>query len=301
MGDGRMVQWAVEFIERSHDKPFFLAAGIYRPHLPWYVPKKYFDLYPLDRIRLPEVKKDDLDDVPAAGRKMAEARLADFELVKKTGKYKEAVRAYLASISFADALVGLLLDALERSSNRNKTIIVAWSDHGWHLGEKEAWHKRTLWERATRVPFFIVAPGVTRPGSVCNRPVNLVDIYPTLVDLCGLKSYTKSDGFSLVRFLENPEAAWERPSVITYERGNHAVRSERWRYIRYNDGTEELYDCDNDPHEWTNLAEDSKLDSLKKKLAKWLPKSDAPPAPSKSAYHFNPASYTWSRKEKSRQ
>jgi len=301
MGDGQMVQWAIDFLKRSHDKPFFLAAGIYRPHLPWYVPSKYFDLYPLDSIKLPEVKNDDLDDVPAAGRKMAKARRADFELIKKTGKYKEAVQAYLASISFADALVGLLLDALEKSSYHNNTIIVLWSDHGWHLGEKGAWHKRTLWERATHVPFFMVAPGVTQAGSVCNRPVNLIDIYPTLIDLCGLKANTKLDGTSLVRLLANPQAAWQRPSVITYERGNHAVRSQRWRYIRYNDGTEELYDCRTDPHEWTNLAGDSRFDLIKQELAKWLPKSNAPPALSKRAYHFDPDSYSWSRKEKSQQ
>jgi arylsulfatase A-like enzyme len=126
--------------------------------------------------------------------------------------------------------------------------------------------------------------------------VNLIDIYPTLIDLCGLKTNTKFDGISLVPLLENSEAAWERPSVITNERRNHAVRSERWRYIRYNDGTEELYDCDNDPHEWTNLAEDPKFDSIKRKLTKWLPRSDAPPALSKSAYHFDPDSYSWTRK-----
>ena len=127
------------------------------------------------------------------------------------------------------------------------------------IGEKGAWHKQTLWERATHVPFFIVAPRVTKPGLVCNHPVNLIDIYPTLIDLCALTTNTKFDGISLVRLLENPEATWERPSVITYERGNHAVRSERWRYIRYNDGTEELYDHDSDPHEWTNLAGDSRF------------------------------------------
>ena len=301
MGDGQMVQWAVDFLERPHERPFFLAAGIYRPHLPWYVPGKYFDVYPLDQIRLPEVKEDDLEDVPAVGREMAKARRADFELIKKAGKYKEAVRAYLASISFADSLVGRLLDALERSPQRDNTIIVAWSDHGWHLGEKGAWHKRTLWQRATHVPFFMVAPGVTRAGSVCHRPVNLIDIYPTLIDLCGLRADRQLDGISLTPLLKNPEAVWKRPSVITNERANHAVRSERWRYIRYNDGTEELYDCDNDPHEWTNLAGDHEFDSIKRKLAKWLPKDDAPPAPSKSAYSFDPESYTWRRKEKLRQ
>lgn len=301
MGDGQMVQWAVDFLGRPHEKPFFLAAGIYRPHLPWYVPKKHFDLYPLDQIRLPEIKDDDLDDVPVVGRKMAEARRADFELVKKAGKYKEAVRAYLASISFADTLVGLLLGALEGSSHRDNTIIVVWSDHGWHLGEKGTWHKRTLWERATHVPFFIVAPGVTRPGSVCNRPVNLIDIYPTLIDLCGLTAGRKLDGISLVRLLEDPDAVWERPSVITHERANHAARTERWRYIRYNDGTEELYDRDNDPHEWTNLAQNPEFRPIKQELVKWLPRSDAPPAPSKNAYNFDPDSYSWKRKEKSGQ
>jgi arylsulfatase A-like enzyme len=298
MGDGQMVQWAVDFLKSSHDRPFFLATGIYRPHLPWYAPRKYFDLYPLESIKLPEVKTDDLDDVPAVGRKIAKARHADFKLVKKTGKYKEAVQAYLASIGFADALVGYLLDALEKSTYRHNTIIVVWSDHGWHLGEKGTWHKQTLWERATRVPFFIVAPGITRPGSVCNHPVNLVDIYPTLIDLCGLKANKKLDGISLIKLLENPQAVWKRPSLITYERGNHAVRSRRWRYIRYNDGTEELYDHDNDPHEWTNLAGDSRFNIIKKQLAKWLPKSDAPSALSKRAYHFDPDSYSWRKKEK---
>lgn len=300
MGDGQMVRWAVDFLKKTHEKPFFLAAGTFRPHLPWYVPRKYFDLYPLDQIKLPAVKTDDLDDVPAAGREMAEARLADFELIKKTGKYKEAVRAYLASISFADALVGLLLDALEKSRYRDNTIIVVWSDHGWHLGEKGAWHKRTLWERATHVPFFIVAPGVTEPGSTCDHPVNLIDIYPTLIDLCGLKAKPELNGTSLAPLLKDPKAKWDRPSVITNERGNHAIRDKRWRYIRYNDGTEELYDHDSDPHEWTNLAMDPKYNSVKKRLARWLPKSDAPPALSKSSYIFDPDSYTWTRKEKQR-
>jgi arylsulfatase A-like enzyme len=298
MGDGRMIQWAIDFLKTAHEKPFFLAAGTFRPHLPWYVPRKYFDLYPLDQIKLPVIKEDDLNDVPAPGRQMAEARRADFELIKEAGKYKEAVQAYLASISFADALVGLLLDALEKSAYRDNTIIFVWSDHGWQLGEKGAWHKRTLWERATHVPFFIVAPGTTQPGSKCHHPVNLIDSYPTLIELCGLPEKPELDGVSLVRLLNNPTAAWDRPSVITCDQGNHAVRSERWRYIRYQDGSEELYDCINDPHEWNNLAGDPKLYSIKQKLAEWLPQRDAPPALSKSAYNFDPDSYTWTRKEK---
>jgi len=299
MGDGQMVQWTVDFLKRTHESPFFLAAGTFRPHLPWYVPRKYFELYPLDQIKLPTVKVDDLDDVPAPGREMAEARHVEFEILKTLGKYREAVRAYLASISFADALVGHLLDALEKSQYSDNTIIVVWSDHGWHLGEKGAWHKRTLWERATHIPFFVVAPGVTAPGSKCNRPVNLVDIYPTLIDLCRLPAKPELDGISLVPLLKNHSADWDRPSVTTNQQANHAVRDERWRYIRYHDGTEELYDHDSDLHEWTNLAEDPRFNSIKQALAKWLPPSDAPPAPPKSAYSFDPDSYSWTRKGKS--
>jgi arylsulfatase A-like enzyme len=242
---------------------------------------------------LPPVKEDDLDDVPSAGRKMAEARHVEFELIKELGKYKEAVQAYLASISFADAMVGYLLDALEGSQYSDNTIIVVWSDHGWHLGEKGAWHKKTLWERATRVPFFITADGVTEPGTKCHRPVNLIDIYPTLLELCGSNENPDLEGISLVPLMENPKAPWDQPSVTTTEFGNHAVRNERWRYIHYSDGSEELYDCDIDPNEWRNLAKDPKFYSIKTELARWLPKNNAPPAPSHNAYKFDPDSYTW--------
>jgi len=165
-----------------------------------------------------------------------------------------------------------------------------------HLGEKGAWHKRTLWERATHVPFFITAPGAAVPGAVCKRPVNLIDIYPTLVDLCGLKAKPELDGVSLVPLLGNPSAAWRRPSLTTHELGNHALRTQRWRYIRYRDGTEELYDRDKDPHEWTNLADKPEYAAVKEKMARWLPETDAPGAPVKGAYNFDPKTYTWTRK-----
>jgi len=296
MGDGQMVKWALDFLSKPHERPFFLAAGIYRPHLAWYTPRKYFDLYPPDRIALPAVREDDLDDVPPIGRAMARARRADFELVKESGKYGEAVQAYLASISFADALVGRLLDALDRSDYARNTVVLLWSDHGWHLGEKGAWHKRTLWERATHVPFFITAPGVTPPGTTCVRPVNLIDIYPTLIDLCGLEARPELDGLSLIPLLKNPTAKRQRPSLTTHERGNHALRTQRWRYIRYRDGTEELYDRESDPNEWTNLAEKPAYAAVKKDMARWLPKSDAPGVPTKGAYSFDPETYTWTAK-----
>ena len=157
MGDGQMVEWAVRFLEQPHDRPFFLAAGVYRPHLPFYAPRKYFDMYPLDEFAMPAIRSDDLEDLPEAGRAMAQDRGEDFALVVREGKHRELVQAYLASITFADALVGKLLDALEQSDAADNTIVVFWSDHGWHLGEKQHLHKFTLWERSTHVPFIIVA------------------------------------------------------------------------------------------------------------------------------------------------
>jgi len=295
MGDGRMVQWALDVLGQRHAKPFFLAAGIYRPHLPWYAPRKYFDLYPLDQIALPPLKEDDLDDVPPAGRKIAAQRSVDFALVREAKQYRRAVQAYLASISFADALVGRLLDTLDASPYARNTVVVLWSDHGWHLGEKGTWHKMTLWERGTHVPFIIAAPGHAA-GARCQRPVGLVSIYPTLIELCGLPARPELDGVSLVPLLKDPRAKWERPALMTYRRGNHAVRGERWRYIRYANGDEELYDLAADPNEWTNLAADPRHAAVKERLDRWLPKTDAPNAPSKGAYRFDPETYTWRKR-----
>jgi arylsulfatase A-like enzyme len=294
MGDGHAIQWAIDFLNQKHAKPFYLAVGTFRPHLPWYAPKKYFDLYPLSAIELPDVKADDLDDVPEPGQKLAKQTLQDYNLVVQTGKYKEAVQAYLAAISFVDSLLGRLLDALDYSEYGKNTIIVFWSDHGWHLGEKNHWHKMTLWERATRVPFIISAPGY-KTNITINQPVNLIDIYPTLVELCQLSPKQDLDGNSLIPLLTDPQKNWH-PTVTTMNRGNHAVRDERWRYIQYSDGSEELYDHKQDPHEWTNLAKNPEFESIKKKLQKWLPSSDAPNAPVKSDWNFDPKHYTWSKK-----
>ena len=278
MGDGQLVEWAVKFLAAPPSRPFFLAPGIYRPHLPFYAPRKYFEMYPLDRITLPVVKADDLDDVPAGGQRMAADRRGDLELVTKEGKFRELLQAYLANITYCDALVGRLLDALAAGPAANNTIIVFWSDHGWHFGEKNHLHKFTLWERSTRVPFLIVAPGVTRAQSRTARPVGLIDLFPTLNELCGLPTVAELDGQSLVPLLRDPQRAWDRPALTTHGRGNHALRSERWRYIRYEDGGEELYDHANDPHEWTNLAGKPEFADVKADLAKSLPKTDAAPA-----------------------
>jgi len=185
----------------------------------------------------------------------------------------------LASISFADAQVALILDALDNSDHVSNTIIVLWSDHGYHLGEKEHWEKFALWEKTNHVPFIIVAPGIARAGTRCERPVSLIDIYPTLIDLCGLDRKPELDGVSLAPLLKNPNAKWTRPALMTYMRGNHAIRDRRWRYIRYADGTEELYDHDNDPNEWYNVAADPANSRVINRLRRWLPTTEAPPAP----------------------
>ncbi len=295
--DAKTVDYALEFLRSDHDSPFFLACGLFRPHLPWYVPQDYFDRYPLEKIKLPTVREDDLDDVPEEGRQLSRARRADFETIKAANRWREAVGAYLAAISFADAQLGRVIEALDASGLADETIVVLWSDHGWHLGEKNHWHKMTLWEEATRVPLIVIAPGVTEAGTECASPVSLVDLYPTLNDLCGLPRTPGLDGESLVRLLRNPEAKRSRPVVIEYQRGQCAVRSTDYRYIRYRDGSEELYDHRNDPNEWTNLADDPASQAVKSRLAESVTQDWAPSAPSKKAYVFDPETYSWTKKK----
>lgn len=276
MGDGQMVAWAEQVLVAPRDQPLFLAAGIYMPHLPWYAPRRYFDMYPLDDITLPPIKADDLDDIPAGGQRMAADRRGDLELVRREGQYKHVLQAYLACISYADSLVGRLLDALDASPIVDNTIVVFWSDHGWHLGEKEHLHKFTLWDRATRIPMIIAAPQGTQPGSRSVQPVSTLDLFPTLNELCQLPALSGLEGESLVPLLRAPQQSRSRPALTTHGRGNHALRSERWRYIRYQDGGEELYDHTVDPHEWSNLADKPEYAAVKKEMAVWLPTTDAP-------------------------
>jgi arylsulfatase A-like enzyme len=275
-GDGQVVGWVERQLAAETGSPRFVAAGIYRPHLPWYLPQKYFDMHPLEDIVLPPFLENDLDDVPPAGQPGEMQSRAWHDWVVADGKWAEGVQAYLASTTFADVMVGQLLDALERSGRADRTIIVLWGDHGFHLGEKSRWHKMTLWEESTRVPFIIVAPGVTTPGSTSARPVTLMDIYPTLAELAGLEVPGHIEGRSLLPLLENPNAEWPHAAVTTYGFNNHAVRSERYRYIRYADGSEELYDHESDPNEWMNLAANPRLARVKADLARWLPTENAP-------------------------
>ena len=290
--DSKTVDYVISELGKPHRKPFFLACGIFRPHLPWYAPKKYFDLYPIEDIVIPDVLKDDLDDVPEEGKKLAASRRGDFIRIKEQGKWKEAIQAYLACISFADAQLGRLLDAMKKSKYSNNTIIVFWSDHGWHLGEKNHWHKSTLWEEATRIPFIMSVPGITEGGTDCKRPIDTLCIYPTLLELCKIKPANELDGVSIVPLLKNPEIPWDIPAVSEFGRGQCTVRSERYRYIRYSDGTSELYDHSRDPKEWNNLSGEKYHDVIKT-LERFIPDNFAPNAPSKNTYDFDPYSYTW--------
>ncbi|MEP4076716.1 sulfatase [Haloferula sp.] len=282
-GDGKCVDWITKQLSRSHDKPFFLACGIYRPHLPWYVPQEYFDLYPLDTIQLPEAPHGDLDDLGERAHEIA-TRGGDYHKhVTEAGQWKQAVQGYLASISFADAMLGQLLDALEKSPYADNTIVVVWSDHGWQLGDKQHWRKFALWDQTVRCVLMMKVPkgtpalaNGTATGSDCQRVTSLIDIYPTLVELCGLSSRSDLDGNSLVPLLKNPASPWDHPAITAYNFSEFAITTERWRYIRYIDDSDELYDFKNDPDERHNLTNNEQSATTKARLAKLIPQDPAP-------------------------
>ncbi|MDZ4852339.1 MAG: sulfatase [Pirellulaceae bacterium] len=268
--DYHIVDYCIEQLQRKHDKPMFLACGIHKPHMPWYVPRKYYDMFPLESIQVPKVLESDLSDVPPEGVKMAHPD-GDHAQMLKSGRWKEAVQGYLAAGAFCDAMVGRLMDAFDKSAYRDNTILVFWGDHGWHLGEKQHWRKFTLWEEATRAPLFFTVPGITKPGAICNRPVDFMCLYPTLCDLCNLPVPSHVESKSIRPLLVDANAPWSSPGITTHGYMNHSVRTEKWRYIRYANGGEELYDEVNDPTEFTNLASKSEFASIKEMLRKEMP------------------------------
>lgn len=278
MGDGQIATWASERLARGHTQPFFLGVGFYRPHIPLFAPKKYFDLYAGLDIQLPPVKADDLTDLSDTGKKRAlEADTAgSHATVVKHAQWQEAVKGYLACISFVDAQVGKLLDALDAGPNADNTVIILWGDHGWHLGEKQHWGKWTGWQRATHVPLMVAAAQNSSAGpyardAKCGQPVSLLDLYPTLIDVCGLPPREGLSGKSLAPFLKNPGQSSDRAVLTTFDQGNYSVMGLRWHYIRYADGNEELYDLPADPNEWTNLAKDPSHAATVREMAKLLP------------------------------
>lgn len=278
-GDYKIATWTIDQIKSAPaDQPYFLATGFFLPHVPCYATQKWFDLIPDDDSVLPLIKTDDRTDTPPFSWylhwKLPEPRL---DWLQESHQWRNLVRSYLACTSFVDAQVGRILDAVDAAGIADHTLIVLWSDHGWHLGEKQITGKNSLWERSTHVPLIFAGPGVTR-GSSTNQPVELLDIYPTLIDLCGLAPRTDLEGLSLVPQLKDPNAPRTRPAITTHNQGNHGIRSERYRYIHYADNTEELYDIEKDPNEWTNLAADPDYDTIIADHKKWLPKINLPPA-----------------------
>lgn len=277
-GDWLVSKWIGDQLKKVHDRPFFLACGIYRPHEPWFVPKKYFAQFPLEHIRLPPgYREDDLDDLPPAGKTLGPNRY--FPHIQQHGQWKHGIQGYLASIAFADAMVGRVIDALENGPNRDNTIVVLWSDHGWHLGEKQHWQKFTGWRVCTRIPLIVRVPvgtpGLpqgTAAGTTCTAPVNLLSLYPTLTRLTGLPDKETNDGPSLVPLLTDPQAEWPHVS-ITYlgKPGNYGLSGKRWRLIQYDNGDQELYDIASDRYEWTNLATESKHAEQIARLQKHVP------------------------------
>jgi len=269
-------------------KPLFLACGLFRPHMPFFAPEKWMQTKHHKEVTMPVMKEDDLEDIPSGGRTlMANAArfytgMMEAEALKQ-GSWREAVRSYQAVAEFADAQVGRLLDALDTSPRGKDTIVVLWSDHGYQLGEKQCWEKFTLWEKATRVPLIVVAPDVAAAGAVCEAPVSLLDLYPTLIELCELDQKPELHGQSLVPLLRDPDLTWRKPAVMTFEKGNHAVRSLRWRYICYADGSEELYDHQSDRFEHHNLATQPKYAEILKEHRRWLPTINAPAVPNLKA------------------
>lgn len=293
--------WVAEQLGRKHGKPFFLSVGFYRPHVPFFPPRRIYDS--VDNVQIPQVDDDDWNDIPDAARKvtLSNPKIPTHDWMREKGRWQKAVHAYLACVRWTDEQFGRVLDALDNGPHAKNTIVVLFSDHGYHLGEKRRWSKFSLWERTTRVPLIISVHSVVefartpgadkaagilanpttagRPQRTCDKPVELLSIYPTLTDLCGLSENPRLEGVSLQPLLKDPNAEWEHVAISTLGQNNHAVRDERWRYIRYADGSEELYDHQTDPNEWNNLAAESPTPSHAKvisRLTKHLPKTNAP-------------------------
>lgn len=283
MGDTLVADWAIEQLKAKHEQPFFLAVGFYRPHIPLWAPKSYFERFQGKEVELPQTLATDLDDLGPTGKQWAlQAETAGLHAtVVKHGQWRDAVRAYLACTTFVDGQVGRVIDALDRGDFSANTVVVFWGDHGWHLGEKEHWGKWTGWERSTRVPLIIVPPknaaiGGAAIGKTCEQPVSLVDLYPTLVELCGIAAPGPLDGTSLVPLLRDPAKRTDRTVATVFDPGNVALRSERGRYIRYRDGSEELYDLKEDPREWTNLAGKPGMNGILEEFRRQVPAAALP-------------------------
>ncbi len=281
MYDEQIANWAINKLNEKQDKPFFLSVGFIRPHVPYTAPKKYFDLYPIENIKVPEVPDDEFKDIPMMGKAIAYGYTPKggwSDVSSKKEILPELVQSYLACISFVDDQIGKLLRTLENSPNGKNTIIVLCSDHGQHLGEKRHFRKQALWEEATRVPLYFKVPKNKMNGQRSEQVVSLLDIYPTLTELCNLPQVSQLEGKSLAPLIDTPDKKNDRSILTSWYYKNHAVRSNDWRYIHYRDGGEELYNHKTDPGEHINLAGNLEYASVIEAHKKWLPKHDALPA-----------------------
>jgi iduronate 2-sulfatase len=272
--DALVADEAIRLMTEHKDKPFFLGVGFYRPHVPWIVPKKYFDMYPMEKILLPKGPEGDRDDVPpvALHVKVSNYGRTDEEV-------REAKRAYYAAISYVDGQVGRVLDALDSLGLATNTIVVLWGDHGWHLGEHGLWQKMSLFEESARVPLIIRAPGMTGNGTSSPRVVESLDVFPTVAELANVKAPASLAGKSLVPLLKKPTAKWDRPAFTQVTRGGtnspimgYSIRTERWRYTEWDGGKRgtELYDHDNDSQEFKNLAQQDEFAAVVKDLSQCI-------------------------------
>ncbi|MCD9558313.1 sulfatase-like hydrolase/transferase [Photobacterium carnosum] len=280
MPDEMFAQWAVDKLKQDYDKPFFLGCGFVRPHVPYTAPREYFERFPLDEIILPEYLENDMDDIPLYGKLMTHGFIngGDHAAVQAIGMkfQKELIQGYLACVAFVDDQIGKVVNALENSKHQDNTIVVLWGDHGQNLGEHTSWRKMTLWEESTRVPLAIRLPKQAK-GQETQQAVNLLDLYPTLTELCGLPHVKSNEGISLNALINNPNFDRKFPSITTWGYKNHAVCDEQYRYIRYRDDSEELYDHKTDPHEHHNLANKFEYYQVKVDLAKWIPQNQVFP------------------------
>lgn len=249
--DGMSATQAIKVLSWKHDKPLFLALGFHKPHLSFTAPDKYFAMYPPEMMVIPENPGSDADGMPTDKSELSESNPHTLE------QWREAIAAHYACVTFIDAQVGRVLEALAESSRAEDTIVVLWSDHGFMLGEHYRWRKGALYDIGVRVALLIKAPGITEPGSVCKRPVESIDIFPTLFELCGIAIPKGLEGISMRPLLKNPSMSWKKGAITTQGEANRSIRTERWRYTEYGGPTKaELFDCQNDPGELTNLAGD---------------------------------------------
>jgi len=272
--DYQVASYGIDVINQQHEQPYFAAIGLVKPHLPFDCPEVFYDALP-NKILAPAILENDLDDIGKEGNSMR--RAGDDRNFKKDNAWEKVRRSYLSCNAWVDYNVGRIMDAVEKSPDADNTIVVLWSDHGYHLGEKKSFKKFTLWEEASRVPFIIHDMRVNNPaeGRKVTQAVTLINVYKTLTDMAGLVAPDYIDGFSLVPQLKNQSKPMPQPAISSWGRGNYSVRTENWRLIQYFDGTQELYDHKKDANEWHNLASLPEYKSKLAELVDLLPKTEA--------------------------